>query len=292
MQEATTEAETTAAEIGLADPIGAAGEMGPSVVLLALSLVVYALALQLMLSSARRAARTTRWPDRLADLLPGVLGMGLGLWASGVLGVIGLERGVPLAFDPYVAATLLPVALLAAVPPLLLLSSRGSDVARVGLLMGTAALLIAGSVLLSLGWVFAARLDPPPQLELRWLGLDLVLVAAGLAAALALARKLAREGRLLRRLRYAAAALGGGIALTLAQVLVHESVQIADETVSGAAATLQVALLSGLGGVVPMVLLGMLLLRRLPREARDGHAPGADGGAGPRRSARRQGRLL
>lgn len=261
-------------------------------VLVVLAFIVYALALQLALSSARRAARATCWHERLTDLFPGLLGVGIGLWASGVLGVIGLQRGMQLGFDPYAAAALLPLTMVAALPPLLLLSSRGSDTTRVGLLLGAAALLTAGSVFLSLGWLFAARLDPPPQLRLRWAGLDLVLVVAALAAALSLARKLAREARMLRRLRYAAAALGGGVALTLAQVLVHESVQISEETVSGASATLKIAVLSGLGGVVPMLLLGLMVLRRLRPEGRDGRAHGPAAGARPRKDARGQGRLL
>jgi NO-binding membrane sensor protein with MHYT domain len=237
----------------------------PSALLVLLALLVAALALKVVLTSAREGERARGlWPTTLA-LWPGVLAWGLGLWAAGLLALVGLEPVNDLRFSPLEAASLFLLALLSGVPPLWLLARRHTDPRSTRRLAGAALLMAVPAMALPLGWLQAARLEPGPLWLPLWPLMGVVVSALGLGAALALAYSALGEGHPARRLWRTAAAVLGGALLVLGQVLVHEGALVSEEAFSRASATLSVALMSGLGAITPMLLVALMVLQRLRR---------------------------
>ncbi len=237
----------------------------PSVLLVLLALLVAALALKVVLTSAREGERARGWRATAVALWPGVLAWGLGLWAAGLLALVGLEPVNDLRFSPLHAAGLFLVALLAGCPPLLWLARRVDNPSSSRRLAGAAALLALPAMGMPLGWLQAARLDPVPLWVTLWPVMGAAVATLGLGAALALAYSSLGEAHPARRLWRTAAAVLGGALLTLGQVLVHEGALVSDEAFSGAVATLPVALMSGLGAITPLLLVGLMVLQRLRR---------------------------
>jgi NO-binding membrane sensor protein with MHYT domain len=251
----------------------------PSAMLAMLALLVAALALKVVLTSAS-AGRGARSPqDAAVALWPGVLAWGLGLWASGLLALVGLEPVSDLRFSLADAGWLLAAALLSGLPPLLWLTRRAPEERSVVRLGGAALWLTLPAMAMPVGWLHAARLDPAPLWLHGWAVLGTLVATVGVGAALSLAHNPMGVSRRARRLWRTAAALAGGAALLLGQVLVHEGALVSDEAFSSATASLPVGMMAGVGALTPLLLVGLMVLQRLRRYA-----------AEDRRERRRQGR--
>ncbi len=258
----------------------------PSLLLVWLGLVVAAMALKVVLTSAREAERTRGWRASTRALWPGVLAWGLGLWAAGLLAVAGLEPVADLRFNLSDAAWLLLGAVLSGVPPMWWLARRHARPRSTRRLGGAALLLALPGVALSMGWLQAARLEPAPLWLPLWAVLGGAVATVGLAAALALAYSTLGEAQSARRLWRSAAAVAGGVALLLGQVLVHEAALVSAEAFSRASATLSVALMSGVGALSPLLLLGLMVLQRLRRYAHEDRRHSGSSGLDRRRHRR------
>lgn len=239
----------------------------PSMLFVLLAWLVVALALKVLLTSAREGERARGGRASSTALWPGLLAWGLGLWSAGLLAVAGLEPVSDLRFSLSDAGWLLAAALLSGLPPLLLLARQHDNPRSTRRLGGAALLLALPAIAMPMGWLQAARLDPAPLWQLSWVALGAVVATAGLGAALALAYSALSEGHPMRRLWRTAAAVCGGVALLLGQVLVHEGALVSKEVFSGAAATLPVAVTSGVGALTPLLLVGLMVLQRLRRYA-------------------------
>ncbi len=258
----------------------------PSLLLVLLALLVAALALKVVLTSVSEGQRAPPGWRLLRALWPGLLAWGLGLWAAGLLSLVGLEAVNELRFSQGDALWLFGAAVLSGLPPLLWLSLRQVPVRAARRLGGAAVLLALPAMAMPWGWLRAARLDPAPLWLPAWAVLGAAVAVVGLSAALALAYNPLGQQRRVRRLSRTAAALGGGGALLLGQVLVHEAALVSDEAFSSASAAVPVDLMAGLGALTPMLLVGLMVLQRLRRYAHeDQRRPGP--GAGRRRRGSR-----
>jgi hypothetical protein len=263
----------------------AASTAEPSAMLVLLALLVAALALKVVLTSAREGERARGWRAIAVALWPGALAWGLGLWAAGLLAVVGLEPVSDLRLSLLDACWLFAAALLSAFPPLLLLARRNSRPQSTRRLGGSALLLALPAMAMPLGWLHAARLDPAPLWLPLWAAMGVAVATAGLGAALALAYGRLGESHPARRLWRTAAAVCGGVALLLGQMLVHEGALVSDAAFSLASATVPMALMSGLGALTPMLLVGLMVLQRLRRYASEDQR---HGGSRPDRTDRRR----
>lgn len=245
-----------------------------SVVLWALGGLVAALAVHLAQGWVRMAQRGTGLRREWRALLLAAAVLGLGLSSALELGMHALPLPFPVGYRWLAVALLVPAAVLACAPAVVvvLLAARGAWANT--LLLASGALLAFAALVLQAGWVWAAGFRPGVLWRVELVAAAAVLVAVGMGLAQWLGHAAAFQASRRRVLWRVGAAALAALTLMSGQQLMALAAGLQAQSVSSYTGELSGTVLSLVCGVVvPLALVALILdlwLRRHQRRQR-GH---------------------